>query len=230
MLPGLRVGSTLRFMCRWRQRAKAGVGRRPPPSAVALMAAALLQSVACRSRSDATGRSRSDPDEERVNAEGATFSPGLCKAVSSDGKTTGEAGPCSCGHDVAGLHPWITRVHYGFTSQHGGMSRLLWTNGCVMSSYKRERTRPRVADEMGCVSADCVRAVWSLAAKVRGESSQRKPSGSPTDHQVWLNFTVQHEVGDGVSWGLKDGAPTDATKRLAALMDAMGPTVPTITR
>jgi len=222
-LPRLHGESTIRTMDGLGPDSKTGGGRWPPHGVAALMAAAILQSVACRSSSDATDTSGSKLDEERVRGESAGFALGRCRAVRSAGKASGEKGPCSCGHDVVGPHPRITRVHYGFTSRHGGMSRLLWPNGCVMSSYQRKSTPPRSVDEMGCVTADCVRAVWSLASRVHAESNRHNHSGRSGEHRFWLTFTVQHEVGDGVSWGLEYDAPTDATKRLAALMDAMGP-------
>jgi hypothetical protein len=149
---------------------------------------------ACGSHPDSVVDAETSQQRAFVERPLLPFAEGLCKPVKRGLSRPGEGEESPCGKDVTGSDPGIRAVDFEHRPESGFAGRTVHPSGRVDGAhFSGDPQAPMVTEETGCVSADCVRTLWNLAA---GLYAEQKLGVVPTANtSVGTFITVQ---ADGV--------------------------------
>ncbi len=177
--------------------------------------------VACSTHPASVVDAGSSQQEALAKQPVAPVAEGLCKPIkrSLPRPSQGEASPC--GKDVEGIDPGIKAVDYSNRPEQGFAGRTVHRSGQVDGAhFSGDPQSPMVTEETGCVSAECVRTLWHLAAGLYAE--QRLGVVPTSKESVGYFITVEAEGSPGwVQLPLPPSTPSARAEQISKLIGEM---------
>lgn len=151
------------------------------------------------------------------------LSPGLCKATQRQLAMPDPEHPSAiCGNLVEGLEPAITSIGFDDVPGGGLAYRTVYRQGHVKGGHMSGSPEsPTVTEEGGCVSADCVRALWRLAAEVMAEVKLKLVVSQPQGESYRQLELCDDDSCTRIIWTGEAQTLSSRVEALTSLMSAM---------